>query len=375
MKLAALLGSTLIVFCMQMVSCNSLKPMYGANAPLPDCATHPAPPHSYTSNRVGIYPDTPAAAHHHYGSVESSEEHPTAVDHYMPKGHCKDGHCTGKRLPVSICVQLPGDAPKKLSKNLLHQIVCSLMHDPSAPHPPAHYMPNEPHKKPCEYPKKPCECNKKPYTPPKEPCNKPKDAYEPVHKVYEPAPKPCSSEPTKKPYTPHTPCKPTYAPEKEAYEPPKKTNQRTEQPDGVVYETPKKEYSQQHEVYSAPKDSYARVQYGAPKETYATTAKPCYKKTTPAPCSTPHPTSYPAHPTPPAHPYTYPTAHPPVVTYAPYTASPRYPSMTYNAPSYPKPTHGPASYEAKAPAPTYPKASKKSCACAEHSRPSHSYGY
>ena len=211
MKLAALFGSTLLVICMQMVSCSSMTPVYGAKAPASpaDC-----PAHSYVaSKRVGIYPETPSA--HLYGSVESSEEHPTTVDHYMPMGPCKDGHCAGKRLPVSICVQLPGAAPKKLSKNLLQQIICSLMHDPAAPASPAHYTPYEPqHKKPCEYPKKPCECSKKPYAPPKEPCDKPKETYEPVHKVYEPTSKPCAHEPTKKPYTP--PCKPTYAPEKES---------------------------------------------------------------------------------------------------------------------------------------------------------------
>uniref|UniRef100_A0A182UTZ3 Uncharacterized protein n=1 Tax=Anopheles merus TaxID=30066 RepID=A0A182UTZ3_ANOME len=375
MKLAALFGSTLLVICMQMVSCSSMTPVYGAKAPASpaDC-----PAHSYVaSKRVGIYPETPSA--HLYGSVESSEEHPT-TDHYMPMGPCKDGQCAGKRLPVSICVQLPGAAPKKLSKNLLQQIICSLMHDPAAPASPAHYTPYEPqHKKPCEYPKKPCECSKKPYTPPKEPCDKPKETYEPVHKVYEPTPKPCAHEPTKKPYTP--PCKPTYAPEKESYEPPKKPytphvpckatyapeKESPKKPYPVqkptygasveMYESPKKSYAQQHEVYSPPKESYARVQYGAPKEPCATTPKPYYKPTTPAPCTTGHPTSYPAHPTPPAHPYTYPTAHPPTATYAPYTAAPRYPSMSYNAPSYPKPSAG--SYESKAPVPTYPKTSKK----------------
>uniref|UniRef100_A0A182TBG9 Uncharacterized protein n=1 Tax=Anopheles maculatus TaxID=74869 RepID=A0A182TBG9_9DIPT len=246
MKLAIVFTTTLIVIFLQLADCNK-EPMYGAKASTPE---HRAPPpNSYASKRVGISPTTPYCSNH-YGSDESSEEHMTAVDHYMPKVHCKDGHCPEKRLPLSLCVQLPSDAHTKLSKNLLHQIVCSLM-DPSKHHL-ASNSPYESHKKPCEYPKKPCACTKKPYTPPKEPCDKPKETYEPPHKVYEPTPKPCAEEkpsyeqpkktytphlpchptyapevhpyePTKKPYTPpHVPCKPTYAPEKESYEPPKK---------------------------------------------------------------------------------------------------------------------------------------------------------
>uniref|UniRef100_A0A182QZC0 Uncharacterized protein n=1 Tax=Anopheles farauti TaxID=69004 RepID=A0A182QZC0_9DIPT len=373
MKFTSVLASTLIVGAL-LVGGGSSLPMpavYGANAQ--PCQL---PPHSYVANRVGIYPTTPVSSHYE-SSNESSEEHPTTVDHYKPpKPAPKDKHCPEKLLPVSICVQLPPDAPMKLSKNLLQQIVFSLVQDPVRPHLPAKTPYPEPHKQPCEYPKKPCECTKKPYTPPKEhPCTTPKPYTPPC----ETTPKPCYTPPKDSYEPPKSTCetpvvKPTYKPHKPTYGGSAEVQSS--------YEPVKKPYVVP-EPYTPPKE-YPRVQYGGPKEPCATTVKPCYKPTTPAPCTTtsPRPTPCPTHPT--GCPYA-------TATYAPYTAQPRYPSIQYNnTPNYPKPPCvAPISYEPqpKTPsscgckdtpvshplAPTYPKPPKKSCGCAERHRQSYNY--
>ncbi|KFB51474.1 hypothetical protein ZHAS_00019529 [Anopheles sinensis] len=404
MKLTVSLATSVALVCLWMSCINAnLLPMYGARSgsqenchtlpPLPYPTVYPAPK-SYVARaekaRVGIYPASKCAEKENY-SGESSEERYKAVDHYEQVRQCYDSH--GRLLPVSICVQLPPEAPLKLSKHLLHQIVNSLMDKPTENESPKYVSG---HRKPCEYPRKPCACAKKPmeysgeskdvYTPPK-------PHYEPPKKVYEPTPKPCDKvketyETTMKPYVPKSSCevhKPVYS-SSESYEvphkpysPPKRPCHEPKKPytppkDNYTppqehYPTPAKPYTPPTKAYNHPQDSYPHVPYNTHKEPCSATEPPRYYTTTHVPYTTAAP-SY-------THPTTHrPTPYHPTATFATYT--PRYPSMSYNAPNYPK-----LNYEPKPgyhePAPTapssYPKPPKKSCGCEESHRPYYNTSY
>uniref|UniRef100_A0A182IW55 Uncharacterized protein n=1 Tax=Anopheles atroparvus TaxID=41427 RepID=A0A182IW55_ANOAO len=393
MKFAGSLVASLALVCLWVSCANAtLQPVYGA---LAQTAVYPAPT-SYVARaekaRVGIYP----AGKYGERSGESSEEHSVTFDHYDQARQCVDSH--GRLLPVSICVQLPPEAPMKLSKGLLQRIVYSLVQEPTGGHKPLKY--DVTHEKPCEYPRKPCKCAKKPhesyekskevYTTPKkcyEPLKvayePPKKAYEPPKKVYEPTTKPCgkvkeSYEPPKKTYVPKGSYEESRYESVESYEAPRKPYTPPKKPCNEPkeyythpqehYTTPPKAYTPPTEVYKAPtehynppKESYHRPSY---KEPCGVTEPPYHKTTTHAPYTT----AAPAYTQSPAH---RPTPYHPTATYAPY--EPRYPSVSYHAPSYPKPAyeHKPAPY--KEPAPTvsssYPKPPKKGCGCVEPHRP------
>ncbi|XP_053674316.1 uncharacterized protein LOC128724618 [Anopheles nili] len=347
MKGVTIFATTFVTVCLWVGSSNAaMLAMYGAKSANADCNASSHQPANCYAKRVGIFPTPPCSQQYESASYESVEEpRERGVDHYSPPPPAPMAaggkHCSEKMLPVSICVQLPPDAPVKLSKNLLQQIVYSLVQDPVVK------RPYDTHRKPCEYPKKPCACANKPYVPPKEPCDVPKPCAKPTPAPYVPTKKPCDYPTTPKPCTT---MKPTAKPcAKESYKPRY----------GMSAEGSYESYFPVKALpFMPPKDSYMQRQYGAPKESCApsTTEPPCYKPptTTPAPCTTPAPpTPCPHKPSPRPYNYAAPTQSTP---YAPYTVAPRYPSVPCNSSSYPKPTYGSVpSYE--------PKVS--SCACKE----------
>ncbi|XP_052859811.1 adhesive plaque matrix protein-like [Anopheles cruzii] len=260
MSSVTVVALTLALVCLWARESSCSGPMYGAKASSKpdDASTAGYEQNAKPDKRVGIYPTTPNVEQDS-SSSESAEHHASSDDHYGPlvqKFHdCYHGH-----LPLSLCVQLPADAPMKLSKHVMQQMVNSLMRDPlvhhgevpcKAPKKHAHGKPyHHSHesgekkvygevKKPCpkEYPQPPCKvchethehkphgCKKyshlvfgKALEHTKKPCGYSAESHEPPKKDYPVFPASGEFYHQKKPCEHKKPCSCSA----ETYEPPKK---------------------------------------------------------------------------------------------------------------------------------------------------------